>query len=453
MAITISQQPTSPNMANNNLVFTISSPSASNAQYQYIADIQYSASVGVGTSLQLIKQQPNPYGYGVFDIGQIINNYLDSDNIWKAAPFRTNTNTAKRFKVIFGEEWATSISGAAIEYNGQGQVGPPAVSGSNYYYIINGLVDPYNKVNWNWPSGSYFTGSAVSTTTTFNVQHALTNAPTTQNIQDGEYATISLINGNFTNSTSSAQDIFVVRVRSYDATGSLLDDVDLSNLVSNGGGPRANGTQVWSNVAASQTQATQLLNIGVGPQNLADAGDPLGSTWAYYIVQPVGQQSAGVVNYSGSYATIRYEKQGPICGYDGVRFAWKNEYGVWDYFTFTLNDSEDSTIERQGYTQTFVNFGTAIDSVPYDKQRRGALQFYNKLATTQKANSNWLSQDEADWLKELFYSANVFQQVGSDFFPIVITSSTLVEKRNPRTQKLFQYEIEFQPANQPNARL
>jgi hypothetical protein len=450
MAITINQYPTSPNMANNNLLFAVSSTEYTSSQYQYIANLFYSGSL---TVLQTIKQQPNPSGYGVFDLGQIIANYVDSDNNWKAAPFATASNAGKRFQVRFGEEYATSVSGAALQYSGLGYPGNPAVTASSYYYIANGLVDPNDKVNWNFPSASYFTASAVSTTTTFAKQHALTNAPTTQNIQDGEYSTVSFINGNFTDSTSSAQDIYVVDVRVYDAAGSEIDQFDLNNTISNGGGPRANTSTLWSAVAASQTAGTQLLTVGVGPQNLADDGNPLPTDWAYYTVTAYGQLSASTVNTSGSYASLRYNKQGAKCGYDGVRFTWKNEFGVWDYFTFTLEDSESTTIERQGYTQTFVDYSTTSPTVPYNKERRGAKQFFNKLTSNQKANSDWLTQAEADWLKELFFSTTVFYQDGTDFFPIVITSSTLIEKKNPRTQKLFQYEIEFQPSNQPNARL
>ena len=451
MAISISQFPTTPNMANNTLLFTVSSNSASAAQFQYVANLSLS---GSATTLQTIKQQPNPFGYGVFDFGQIISNYVDSDNNWKAAPFSTASQAGKRFQVKFGEEYATSISGAAIQYTGVGAVtGSPAVTASAYTYITNGLVDPYDKVNWNFPSASYFTASAVSTTTTFAKQHALTNAPLTQYIQDGEYATISLINGNFTNSTTAAQDIFAVRVISFNSSNVELDSVDLINIVSNGGGRRIGNTQVFSDIATVQTAGTQLLTIGVGPQNLADAGDPLDPDWAYYTVQALGQQAPNTVNTSGSYATFRYEKQGPQCGYDGVRFAWKNEFGVWDYYTFTLQTDKLTSIQREQYTQTFVDYSTPTSTVAYNKERRGTKQFYNELTQRLVVNSNWLNQADADWLKELFFSTNVFQQIGNEFFPIAIGSAELVERTNPRTQTTFQYVVEFQPANQPNPRL
>jgi len=450
MAITIQQSPTIPNMANNTLVYAVTSNSSSAAQFQFVVDLTLS---GSNTLLQRIKQQPNPNNAGVFDMGSIITNYLDSDNSWKAAPFITASTAAKRFQVKFGEQYGTSTSSSVILYTGVGAVtGSPAVTASAYLYTINGLVDPNDKVDWNFPSASYFTASAVSTTTTFSKQHALTNAPLTQSIQDGEYATISLINGNFTNSATAAQDIFTVRVRSYNSSNTLLDDVDFSNLVSNGGGPRTNGTQVWTNVTASQTAGTQLITVGVGPQNLNDAGDPLGSTWAYYIVNALGQQSAGVVNTSGSYAELRYEKYGAQCGYDGVRFAWKNEFGVWDYYTFTLQTDKAFNVERANYEQTFVPYNSDYP-VPYSKQRRGTINYYNRPVQTQVANSDWLDQDESDWLKELFFSANVFYQSGSDFYPAVITSADVTERTNPRSQRNFQYVIQFQVANQINPRI
>jgi len=452
MAITLSQQPTSPGMTNSDYLFTVTSNSSSQPQYQFIADLTLS---GSATVLQRIKQQPNPSFIGVFNFGQIVASYLESDNSWKAAPFITSSNVGKRFSVKFGEEYGTSISSSVSIYNGitNATTGSPALTGSIYYYVADGLVNPYDAVNFNFPSASYFTASAVSTTTTFSKQHALTNAPLTQSIQDGEYATISLINGNFTNSTSSAQDIYAVNVKSFDSSNTLLDDVDLVNLVNQGGGPRTLTTQLWSAVAASQTAGTQLITVGVGPQNLSDAGDALGSTWAYYIVQALGQKASNTTNTSGSYATLRYEKYGAQCGYDGVRFAWKNEFGVWDYYTFTLQSDAAFNIERQSYEQEFVNYSTTTTTVPYDKERRGATQFYNALIQNQTANSDWLDQDEADWLKELFFSANVFQQIGTNFFPIVISSANLVEKTNPRTQANFQYQIEFKPANQLRPRI
>jgi len=83
----------------------------------------------------------------------------------------------------------------------------------------------------------------------------------------------------------------------------------------------------------------------------------------------------------------------------------------------------------------------------YNKQRRGVKQLVNKVNRIQTANSDWLTQADADWLRELFFSTNVYIQEGSEFLPVVITDATLNEKTNPRTQKVFQYAINFELAN------
>ena len=165
------------------------------------------------------------------------------------------------------------------------------------------------------------------------------------------------------------------------------------------------------------------------------------------------QESAGVDDLTNYFSFRRYNIGGPACGYDGVRFAWKNQFGVWDYYTFTLQSNSAFNIERQSYEQEFVNYSTTTTTVAYDRERRGASQFYNALDQVQTANSDWLDQAEADWLRELFFSANVYQQIGTNLFPIVISSANMVEKTNPRTQTTFQYLIEFKPANQLRPRI
>jgi hypothetical protein len=276
----------------------------------------------------------------------------------------------------------------------------------------------------------------------------------------GDYATISLINGNFNNSTTNAQDIYAYNISIYDATGSQLVNNALvaRNYIGNGGGPRQFEDDSWVTAVTTQNSSTQLLTIGTGYQNLVSAG--VGAlftnnpTWAYYDigVHPPADELNFAENLSAQYAKIRYVRQGAQCGYDGVRFAWKNEFGVWDYYTFTLQNDKAFGIERANYEQTFVPFND-VNPIPYSKERRGSINYYNKLTQVETANSDWLTQEEADWLKELFFSANVFQQVGTDFLPVVITSVNLTEKTNPRTQRNFQYQIEFQPANQKNPRV
>lgn len=455
MAITINQQPTSPNIADNNLVFTVTSSYITQPQFQYVVDVKSG-----GTLIQRLKQQPNPSGMGVFDIGMICTSQIGpTDAVWDTAVAQTQTTCAKQFEIYFGEEYGTSPSSSVALYNGvtnaTGSL-PPAKTGSAYYYNLGGVLDPNDKVNWNWNSGSKYYNQFINDEV-FNRQVGLTDFPATQSVRRGDFHTISTLNGNLhgaANSSTNAQDIFAMYIQQYDATGSLV----IANWVYNvsagadNGGPRTNNTQVWAQVYTSQSAATRLIHWPVGPQNI-DNGVGLEGDTAYYDITFYEQATDGGANGDGVYGKYRFEIVSPECGYEGTRFAWKNTYGVWDYFNFTLAETAVDTIERSTFRQNFVNYSTTGTTTPYDKERRGLNNYINKINVSRTAESDWLTQEEADAIKELFYSTNVYIQDGTTMLPVVISNGTLVERTNPRTQKLFRYTVEYVLANDKQNRI
>jgi len=459
MAILISQQATTPNLANNNLVYEVTSSLYANPQYQYICDIKSGS-----TLIQRIKQQPNPSGYGVFDIGSIItSNVGPTDQVWMTPTVQTQTTCAKQFTILFGEEYGTSVSSSVSIYNGitNATTGSPARSGSSYYYNLDGTLDPNDKVNWNWNSGSKYSNQQINDLE-FNYQRGLTDMPATQSVRRYDWATISFLNGNLNgaaNSATNAQDIFVMLVNQYDATGSLIIQNPYYNVSTgaDNGGPRSTPSQLWSQVYTSQSQDTRLVHFPAGPRNI-DEGAGLEAETAYYDVI-FCEQFAGATgsNTDGVYGRYRFDIVDANCGYDGARFAWKNKYGVWDYYTFPLAQTTIDNIERQTYKQTFVNFSTTSTTVSYDRARRGDTQFVNKINKNRTAETDWIDQELADAMLELFYSTDVYMQDQTPYsgiwLPIVVTNATLTEKTNPRTQKLFKYTIEFTLANDTQNRL
>ena len=453
MAITIQQQPTSPNMSNNDLLFVLTSDKITQPQYQFICDVYLS---GSSTGIQRLKQQPNPSGKGVFNVGQILTNQLESDNVWKTAGYATSSQCNKLFTIKFGETFGSSSFDTPLIYDGIQTLttGSPAKIGDEFYTITDGLVDYPDAINFNFNSSSFYTAETASVYNTFSYQHNLSNAPLTQNVQEGEYLTVAFYNGNMMTPASDvvAQDIFYAQFTYYNSAGVVLGNDELHNVEPNGGAPRTVTTDLWSAVAGAQTPGSRLIHLGVGPQNLVDVGFTLPATWAYYTVKITGQGDDGLENNDGVWANLRFNKDTAFCGYDGVRFAWKTEYGVWDYYNFKLATTATDNIERLQYKHSFVPYNTTTNSAVYDKTRRGMEQFTNKVNRVKTANSDWLTQEEADWLRELFFSTNVFIQNGSDFEPVVINDTSLTEKTNPRTQKNFQYTIRFEQANNLRSR-
>jgi len=450
MAITIYKEPTSPNLANGYLVYRVGSNQNSQSQFQYVVDIKDNSN----NLIQRIKQQPNPNGFGIFDISRIITTELtDTDEVWKTPVTQTQTNCAGQFKIYFGEEYGTSVSSSVTLYTGNGPAGSPAKTGSAYYYNLDGVSNPNDLVAWNWDSGSkldYVNPAAIKSTASFD--NALTDF-TSNTVRSTDYHTISLLNGNMTggaDSATSAQDVYIMRVQEYDTTDTLLNTMYWYNAdyASGNGGPRTSPSQLWADAYTSQSANTKIIHFPAGPQNFLDDGNPLEPATSYYILDFFDQNPGGSLG-NVRWASIRMNIE-ENCDYEGTRFAWKNTYGVWDYYNFTLVKTANTDVERSSFKQSFLNY--AASNVNYSKQRRGETQYYNKLTEKHTAESDWLTQTDADNLRELFYSANVYIQDSTEFLPVVITNSTVTQKKNVVGQKLFKYTVEYQYANDLIAR-
>ena len=447
MAITIQQDPTTPNIANSNLVFTVTSTQYTQAQFQYVVDIKDKND----TLIHRIKQQPNPSGKGVFDVAQILVTELGpTDLVWEIDTAVGNTACGKEFNIYFGEEYGTSPSSSVTSYTGVGTTtGSAAVSGSDYYFNLDGNVGPNELVNWNWDSGSKYQEEEIDDIT-FSHQFGLTNF-NTSSVYSTDYHTISLLNGNLYGgvTASQAQDIFAMIVTEYDSAGSTLATTTYYNNYTHGTPASAS---VWGNIYTSQSEDTRLIHWPAGPQNFDDAGNTLNASTTYYTCKLVAQQTDGSPNTNGVWGEYTFNI-GECSGFTPLRFAWKNEYGVWDYFSFTKAQNTNTSITREQYKQTFVNFSTTANTTSYSPTRRGGTQYYNEIAKDRQANSDWLTQTDADNLRELFFSTNVYVYEDSKWIPVVLTDASITEKTNNLSQKVFQYSVNYRHANEVRARV
>ena len=450
MALSIQQSPTSPNMVNNNLVYTCTSTQVTQPQFQFVVDIKDES----GTLIQRVKQQPNPSSKGVFDLGNILPSQLGpTDEAWKTTTPQSNSFSGGDFDILFGEEYGTSTSSSVTLYTGVAAItGSPAVTSDDYIFLLDGFANPNDLIDWNWNSGSKYQEEDPLDDEVFTHQFGLTNF-NTSSVREGDYGTISILRGNLlgdaTPFINQAQDVFAATYRQYDSSGTLLDTDILYDTFT---GLRTLQTQRWSDVYTSQSESTRLVHYPAGPQNLEDVGVPILGDTAYYTVTFNAQATDTFVNESGIWGEYRFNITDANCGFNGVRFTWKNEYGVWDYYNFSLAESTTSDVERQEYKEAFVDYSTTTNSAVYDKSSRGKNNYYNNITKQHTANSDYLTQVDADNLRELFFSTDVYVQEGTTFLPVEINNASITEKTNPRSQKLFRYEVQYQYANGERSR-
>ena len=431
MAVTITQQPQSPNAAFGTLVYVVSgSSSLTLPQYQFVIDVQDENK----TILSRLRQYPNPSGYGVIDVANIVSDYLTVTPTFAVGPgfqsvgVRGDNATNKVFRIAFGEEYGTSISSSVTIYNGKGSAGAPGVSGSNQT-IFSAVNEP--QVD-KWDDLQFLTGSRMS-----NNPLGLTEA-TAIPFDREDFGSISFLN-NVGNYGGGQQLVGNVVATVYNAAGSVLK----TGTIGTGSG-----------------KTGYKVDIGVGPRNIGYVDS------AWYAVMD-GQWNSiknwkVVVNYTigGVAGAKTYWFERNDCNYYewNSEFNFVNRYGAWDFYKVNYPFIQNTAVKRDIWTQPRVNYSTTTGQAGLDPFRRGTQQYYTSYEDTFSTTTPPLSEDEADYLTQLMESQNVFWTVKQDFIdykipePIIITNSNYTWWTNPRGQKLFQFTFEWKLANQRRAR-
>ena len=393
MAITILQQPTYPNATYTSLVYAVDSDDINKPQYQYVMDVVSGSDI-----LTRVKQYPNPAGSAIFDPARIMNDYLE----YRTDIFDTTTTTdlgssKGTFQIKFGESYGSSPSSSVTIYNGNDGVGNPAVTGTESV-VWPATVNPNNGVGWNWDdvySDDIYLTNYPNSQTTNTEQNYKKVAPT-------DYGVIAF----------KGTSVTTPGVVLYQSNGQIVTSTTLSGTTD------VNGTYIPSH-----------------PKNLLDAGitqNQLDLT-AYYEI---------VVDGNGFYYTI--DREG--CNYPRVNFLFINSFGVWDSYGVSLPKAHNTSLDKKQITKPMIDYSS--QTAPYNGLRRGH-EYYN-IQTMDRfsISSEFLTQEQAEWLSELLESPSVYIQEGTNFIPVLITNSTYVHNTNKKAQKIFQYRIEYTTSNQ-----
>ena len=132
------------------------------------------------------------------------------------------------------------------------------------------------------------------------------------------------------------------------------------------------------------------------------------------------------------------------CYDDGVTFAFINNYGYYEYFSIGNPVRKNTEVGREVAdlpTVDYSNLGV------YDITRRGEKAYNTTYTDTFDVTTDYLDQETAGLLTELYDSPEVYVQESGKFIPIIITDTTYTSNTNQSRQKLFQYTITYRYAN------
>lgn len=468
-SLNLKSSPFAVNATTNNLPFVVTSPSSSMPQYKLVTDIYIPQRSS--TRLTRIKTAPSA-SLCMVDISRIAADYLTYDTPMTVVGGIGSFTNAAQFRVVMGEEYADSPSGSIVQYNGSGVVGQPAfVASFSGSTTLNGTLIPavneLSNLSYDWPRDNWEMDVNGVNSTPF-----LTNDPNftlsgivnaggtpTKKVFPYDFETISLINDGQYN-----EGITLVDAKIYSGSTILYND---------------------SNYFTTQTIKTQapLYHIGIGPANLANSnatasafidGDWTKITYDFEMVSG-DNRLIELLREDCTYYDQNLSRKGPLDDDSRrikgrTRFAFINKYGVMDYYNVKNPVKKTSKITRKDYTQDQLPWTTltTTSGAVFDASKRGKDTYATTYVDQFEVTTDYLDQENSDWLSEIIESPSVFIQnetlsnldidsqstfynerimSPSGFTPIRIKNASYTWRTNKWKQKLFQYDIKWEFSN------
>ncbi len=263
----------------------------------------------------------------------------------------------------------------------------------------------------------------------------LTNAPKTQYANLEDYGTVAFLSPN--------DNLSYIKLIYKNSADVQIGTENIDKLGSNG-----------AYVNLGSEISNRLLYFGCFPANLQN--------WSSTFQALV---SAGTIN--GGTIEVRAFKVGGTAisdtytinvncpdtkGFESIRLCWLNQWGAWDYYTFTKKSVRSISTKGSTYEQLAGTWNEAAYRV--DSYKGGKKAFRVNATEKITMNTDFVSESENDMFEELINSPEVYILEGYQtdgalsalnqyVKPVRLTTSSFTRK-TVANDKLIQYTFEVE---------
>ena len=451
MATVIEQAPLYPQLpVGQEVIFVVSNSTIVGTQtnVRFIADVYVSDTIPTtisttSTPTARFKTTPNNAGVGIFDFRQVVENYVSSDNMAaNNSKYKTTLTTDdtphpihlinqysrnKKAARWLNIEFKTQYTDA----NGDVQIDTPIIANDNYrlfnsYLKYTDILSIFNN-DFGFDLGNFNLSSPTD--------RFLTNAPATQYANLEDYGTLAFLAPN--NDVSYIQLIYK---NSADVQIGTEDvDKDLAN-----GAYAALGSEI----------SNRLLYFGCFPANLQNWSSTFQALVSAGTIDG-GSIEVRAFNVSNTAISKTYTINvncPDLKGFESIRLCWLNQWGAWDYYTFTKKSVRSISTKGSTYEQLAGTWNEAAYRV--DSYKGGKKAFRVNATEKIKMNTDFISADENEMFEELINSPEVyildgyqtdgtFSALNQYVKPVRLTTSSFT-KKTVANDKLIQYSFEVE---------
>ena len=437
------------------IIYTVSNSSvvSSFTNVKFIAEVRISSGLppNPATSDDLVgtfKTSPNNAGVGMFDFRPIIESFVNADNLarrgssYKGTVIPSNLNVPIHLIDKYSRNLNTMrylFVRFKIEFiNTQGELITGFITDSDSYKVFNGYLkhtDVLDLIGVNFgydPLRFQLRNGLVG-------GRFLTNAASTQYANINDYGTLSFLSTPEA-ALPTATTLSYFTVAMYDDSGVPIGlPIKIDNLSTNG------GVTIWNAKIYKQ-----LMFFGCFPANLRNwnaAFQAATSTLSYYFVQAYNSSNQAIsdkITININCPTLK--------GYEPIRLCWLNQWGVWDYYTFTQKSTK--MISTKGSTYQQLEGSWNQSSYKIDSFKGGKKAFRVNATEKITMNTDFVSEAESEWFEDLINSPEVYilegfqddtanSALNNYVTPVRLTTSSYT-KKTVANDKLMQYTFEVE---------
>ena len=391
MAITILATPKDFAPVYNKMEYLIESSNYTEPNFAHLVDIYIN---GSGTKAVRLRIPVRPSdNYGKVDIHRVLESALTSDvgNPLGIAGTYEAPNSSLTYIVEFGEEYGNPV------------VQQPTFTTDISREAFNASLEKANFINWD------VTDYELDGTS----KKFLTNAPDNNKVSINSHGWLYY---------KEAAALVNFTVTTYDSSGTIIAS------------SRINPTTTSGNVQYVPSSPASINNIDNA--NLISGTQPLiTAATATYTIKAIG----AVFAQMSELKTFVIQEN---CKYNVNTLIFQNNLGGFDNFTFYLGDESTTEIERKDMK---VNVDTVVGTdIVYSMNEREKVTYYTKKSTSLKLMSDWITEEESNWLLELFSSPEIYLQNGDELTAVAKIKATNYIKKKVVRDKLFKINVDIE---------
>ena len=413
----------------------------------YISDTTATSITATSVPTATFKTTPNNAGVGIFDFRQVVENYVSADNMaFNFSEYKTvsttddtphpihiidkysrNKKTARWLNIEFKTQYTDA--------NGDIQIDTPTVANDNYQ-LFNGYLKYSDILTMGTaPNANDFGFNLGNFNLSFSTNKFLTNAPATQYANLEDYGTLAFLSPN--------DNVSYIKLIYTDSGGSPITNESVVRDFSNG---------AYASVGSEISN--RLLYFGCFPANLRNWSSTFNALVSAGTIQggAIVVQAFDATNAAISKAYTINVNCPDLKGYESIRLCWLNQWGVWDYYTFTKKSARSISTKGSTYEQLAGTWNEAAYRVNSYKGGKKAF----RVNATEKItmNTDFVSESENVMFEELINSPEVYildgYQTDANFsalnqyvIPVRLTTSSFT-KKTVANDKLIQYSFEVE---------